>query len=257
MQTRCPKCDTLFRVTDDQLNIADGIVRCGICEYIFNVNDDTDSLESGATDPSSEKPVVKEDDHQPDAYNFFEDKHDETVDYVVPREFRDSHNNKKSSLIPSVMWGIGTILLTLSLIIEYIWFNRNDYIREPGILAEVDNLCLEFDCTNLSFRAPSQIELVSRNIYSHPNEKQALMVNVTIKNNAAFSQPYPTMKIDFTDIRGNTIATRNFLPQEYLYALNLQQDGHENLLAPYTNRDITIEIVDPGIEALTYEFDFL
>ncbi len=34
--TQCPKCQTSFRVTDDQLKIANGAVRCGSCLHIFN-----------------------------------------------------------------------------------------------------------------------------------------------------------------------------------------------------------------------------
>jgi len=35
MQTQCPHCQTLFHVTDEQLQIADSQVRCGECDEIF------------------------------------------------------------------------------------------------------------------------------------------------------------------------------------------------------------------------------
>ncbi len=34
--TRCPDCDTTFRVTDDALRKANGQVRCGRCSSVFN-----------------------------------------------------------------------------------------------------------------------------------------------------------------------------------------------------------------------------
>ena len=34
--TRCPDCDTTFRVTDDALRKANGQVRCGRCASVFN-----------------------------------------------------------------------------------------------------------------------------------------------------------------------------------------------------------------------------
>jgi predicted Zn finger-like uncharacterized protein len=37
--TQCPKCHTSFRVTEAQLNIANGAVRCGSCLHIFNAPD--------------------------------------------------------------------------------------------------------------------------------------------------------------------------------------------------------------------------
>lgn len=33
--TRCPHCSTTFRVTDEQLSIANGVVRCGACLQVF------------------------------------------------------------------------------------------------------------------------------------------------------------------------------------------------------------------------------
>jgi predicted Zn finger-like uncharacterized protein len=36
LATRCPHCDTTFRVAHDQLKLRAGIVRCGTCKQIFN-----------------------------------------------------------------------------------------------------------------------------------------------------------------------------------------------------------------------------
>ncbi len=34
--TKCPHCQTTFKVTEDQLNLYEGAVRCGICQQVFN-----------------------------------------------------------------------------------------------------------------------------------------------------------------------------------------------------------------------------
>lgn len=36
MRTRCPACDTIFRVTSEQLRLKAGRVRCGNCQSVFN-----------------------------------------------------------------------------------------------------------------------------------------------------------------------------------------------------------------------------
>ena len=36
MQTICPHCQTVFKVSDEHLKAADGYVRCGICKEVFN-----------------------------------------------------------------------------------------------------------------------------------------------------------------------------------------------------------------------------
>lgn len=39
MRTRCPVCDTVFRVTSEQLRLKAGKVRCGHCQAVFNAFD--------------------------------------------------------------------------------------------------------------------------------------------------------------------------------------------------------------------------
>src|SRR4051812_32649719 len=36
LATRCPHCNTTFRVVQDQLKLRAGLVRCGACKEIFN-----------------------------------------------------------------------------------------------------------------------------------------------------------------------------------------------------------------------------
>ena len=39
MLTRCPACETRFRVTAEQLKARSGRVRCGACQHVFNALD--------------------------------------------------------------------------------------------------------------------------------------------------------------------------------------------------------------------------
>lgn len=39
MRTRCPACNTVFRVTSDQLRAKAGKVKCGYCQCVFNAFD--------------------------------------------------------------------------------------------------------------------------------------------------------------------------------------------------------------------------
>ncbi|MDL0431197.1 DUF3426 domain-containing protein [Marinobacter sp. TBZ242] len=60
LQTRCPKCETRFRVTDAQLGVAGGKVRCGNCMAVFNavehqVRGSTSSDKSQPSTPTPEK----------------------------------------------------------------------------------------------------------------------------------------------------------------------------------------------------------
>lgn len=293
MQTQCPHCDTRFRVTEDQVNTADGFVRCSVCKEIFNAfevaeqnelqqsllrqahDEDeadlaharNDALDNDAADEAeghAETEVIDfnetsaTDNLRKDAFDFFDEDSNESLPHVVPDKFKASNASDSSTLISSLLWSTGVLLLTATLLIEYAWFNRDQLNQVPQLQAWTDKICQQFDCKNITMRNPEQIELISRNVYSHPNEKNALMVNVTMKNQADFAQPYPVMQISFSDVRGNSVAARRFLPAEYLPKEYLAGDTIQSLLLETdTNMTFTMEIQDPGKQAMTYEFDFL
>lgn len=48
--TRCPHCQTRFRVTPSQLELREGMVRCGACREIFNGRDQLENSADDATD---------------------------------------------------------------------------------------------------------------------------------------------------------------------------------------------------------------
>jgi predicted Zn finger-like uncharacterized protein len=52
--TRCPDCDTTFRVTDDALKKANGQVRCGRCASVFNAYAE---MRDGPSEPAGSEPA--------------------------------------------------------------------------------------------------------------------------------------------------------------------------------------------------------
>ena len=51
LATRCPACQTIFRVVKDQLLVSDGWVRCGRCSDVFNANEALFDLERDTPPP--------------------------------------------------------------------------------------------------------------------------------------------------------------------------------------------------------------
>ena len=93
---------------------------------------------------------------------------------------------------------------------------------------------------------------MDRNVVSHPNAENALLITSTIKNNAEFVQAFPDMVLTFSDINQKVIAHRTFKPEEYLAKdVDIAQG-----MAPGIPIRITLEIVDPGEAAVNFEFDF-
>jgi predicted Zn finger-like uncharacterized protein len=303
MQTQCPHCATRFRVTETQVNIADGLVRCGVCKEVFNalevasqndyqpslldndveaeqviefdaiqevqagthlaaddfkITEDGEIRDEIESQPTAGSDIALTEQSGKDTFDFFDENVNQSLTYVVPEKFRDTYAGQSHSAISTLLWSIGILSLIATLLVEYVWFNRDQFSHVPELQAWIEKICQQVECKNIAVRDPSKIELVSRNVYSHPAEKNALMVNVVMKNNADFAQAYPIMQIEFSDVRGGRVAARRFRPAEYLPAESMSAGVEQpRLLLPNTSSSITMEILDPGKQAMTYEFNFL
>ena len=71
-------------------------------------------------------------------------------------------------------------------------------------------------------------------------------------NNANFAQPYPLIELTATSLRGQLIAGRRFKPDEYLQG----EAANAELMPPRTPVHVSLEIQDPGEEALNFEVKF-
>lgn len=172
---------------------------------------------------------------------------------LIPDEYRIPELYNTTSLWRDMAWSLAILVFTATLFAEYVWFNRNELVSDPQLRPLVTQFCAVANCDTMNLREPARIEMTTRNIYSHPNVKKALMISGTLINHAHFDQPYPDMQIDFSDVRGEVIASRIFTPEHYM---QIKLDSLK-LMPPETPVDFNMEIQDPGNDAMTYEFSFL
>ena len=67
MKSRCPECQTVFRVTPDQLKARAGKVRCGQCQNIFNALDSLLDEDSQDTQHRETKAISESSENQPES----------------------------------------------------------------------------------------------------------------------------------------------------------------------------------------------
>ncbi|HVC00994.1 MAG TPA: DUF3426 domain-containing protein [Steroidobacteraceae bacterium] len=81
-----------------------------------------------------------------------------------------------------------------------------------------------------------------------PAANGILRVRASILNAAAAFQPYPLLRLTLTDRFDRRVGSRDFAPREYL-------GRPAELMAPGQRTDVTIQIVDPGKDAVGFEID--
>jgi hypothetical protein len=98
-----------------------------------------------------------------------------------------------------------------------------------------------------------RIGILDRDVRKHPAVEGALLINVVIVNRADFIQPYPLFEVSFSDKSGVPVAMRRFRPAEYLGAEIDPTSG----MSPQTPAEVVLEVLDPGTEAVSFQFGFL
>ena len=249
MQTECPHCNTVFRVKESELEQADGQVRCGHCLAVFTADNPYNTVDLRTQNNIIESPDINEEDFlsSPDATNIVAD--------VIPPELRaESRKGKKR------FGFIGTLVLTLAILtaisaifLQYAFYNRNNLVKIAELRPWLNIMCQQTGCTLPPPKDRKLITLSSKNIFSHPNTKNALMISASIVNQADFAQDFPIIELRFEDVRGQPIAGRRFSAIEYL---GIPEDQISKM-QPDVSINISLEIKDPGNDMVSYEFSFL
>lgn len=259
METTCDECGSRFRITEQQLRQAFGKVCCGECGEVFNAlaglkNYDGEmpeyspkmQLEQNLQELADERttPVTEFDyDHYPV---------DRTQPTTISLEEAMYGDQRRSMFrISPLFWFIGILLLTALGFAQAIYYQRYQLIEDPRFQQQVITLCEFMPCADAQFSSTAQIRLLERNVFTHPVANEALMVTGSFVNQAPFRQKLPDMLISLFDIQGKLIANRVFKPSEYLV-----DNRNSRTIDPEVPVQFRLELVDPGTNALTYEFEF-
>lgn len=149
-------------------------------------------------------------------------------------------------------WVVACILLLLLLAAQLGWAERDQLIRNPTTGGWLRSSCAVLGCELPLIAAPQQLRLLASNVQAHPSVPGALMISLSVANNAAFAQPYPVLTITLSDAQGKRIAMRRLQPREYLDDRKILQRG----LAPNASAVLLLEVEDPGDKAVAFEFGF-
>lgn len=97
-------------------------------------------------------------------------------------------------------------------------------------------------------------KIITNQLVVRANQAYAniLDVDAVIMNQLDIPQPFPIIELRFTDLNGQSVASRRFFPKDYLNAEILAK----NLMPSNVPVYITLTIIDPGETAVGYTFNF-
>ncbi len=199
--------------------------------------------------------IVIEDTNQESFSDLSIGKHSD--DYEVPLHLRDELENLDT---PSRRLFSPAVTIPLTIFLLLVSFSQLTYFRAheivnmmPSARPLLESFCETIGCYYSGPRDTKQIELISRDVRLHPKEKNALLISAAMINNAYFAQPYPDIHIRLSDISGNVVAERVFNAKTYMGKIS----NPFLLMKSKTPVHINFEVIDPGRDAINFEFTFL
>ncbi len=239
MYTRCPQCQTTFRLTAAQLKVRGGQVRCGRCQNVFQAEQYLVERPSKTTKNAPRKRVVRKPVTAPPK--------------PAPAVFDVGTLAEPEPALPAeraAYWIAGSVAAVLVLLAQVVVFYGQPLGHRVATLKPaIAGVCELLPCRQLAPIDLQRLDLTETRVAPHPRYDRALRVKATIVNRAGHAQPYPLLEVSLIDNRGHLVARRAYPPREYLQKSETIDEG----LAPNVAVHVSLDITSPGIKASGYE----
>lgn len=151
--------------------------------------------------------------------------------------------------------GLSSLILVLIAAIGFqLALFRNVELADklPPLKPYLVRFCSYLPCQFTGQRDVNRIHLTSRDVRTNPDGKNTILISAIFVNTAEFKQPYPDILITLSDLTTTVVAQRRFTPRDYLAKTDAFQQ-----MTPGKPVHITLEVLDPGNDAVNFQFDFL
>lgn len=247
-----------------EITTAHGQLRCGECGHTFDaMNSLSSTLPNGLEQATEQAETTRQNSNLKDLQKDTTATTETSVNNsrhtpTKPALGTSDKSGKVESTTPAqdrarkyMLWsGIGLVTL---LLLQTLYVSRNWFAHQSATAELTRSVCKVLGCSITPQRDPTKIEIISHNVYAHPNEPGSLIITATMHNKAPYGQPLPLVEVSFLDKNNKTVALRRFSPQEY----TPKNRADKKLFAPNETLYFRIKIKDPGKEAVTFQFNFL
>lgn len=249
MYTRCPHCETHFRVSREQLQVSSGQVRCGRCQRAFDAFATLTSHPSTAPRPAKQgaapsiaAPVASTSESHPAADTSIRtfttavaelaEPHSADARPVTPLLQRRAAEREPLTLpddlfSPAVSpqtrggawpWVLGSFALVLTLSAQAVYtFPAELAGRFPQFRPVLGEACAWLHCDLALPRMPDQLFIEASDLQVLDATRPAeVLLTATIRNRAAVTQELPLIELTLLDRLNQTSARKVFRPADYL-----------------------------------------
>ena len=228
LYTRCRNCETIFRVTTQQLQASGGQVRCGHCETVFDAfatltaqaPQHASQPPAASAAPPPHDPSVTESSAQPIFAGLpisqqakSQPGRPDPAASLYEWEFRMPESPPHTRL-----WTILALMLSMVLAAQAMYAFRTEImVFVPQTRNYFTRACESLGCMIGLPKLSNYLHIEESDLKaldpSHPNEIQLLL---SVRNRAQIELAYPAFELTLTNSLEQALARRIFLPAEYL-----------------------------------------
>lgn len=219
--THCPTCSTAFKVTPDQLKLANGWVRCGRCNAVFEAHL---HFSPAAQEPVQIEPVFERAAEPAVAPSFTEppagasasasaNPFESTSAPTPEPEATGTAETVPASHRLNLMWLVLSALLALALVWQWlIWQRHWLAAQEPALKPVLEALCAPWGCEVGWPREPDAVLIESSSFNEDP--EGGFILQLRMKNTQHHAVATPALELNLTDMQDQVVVRRVFSPQE-------------------------------------------
>jgi predicted Zn finger-like uncharacterized protein len=229
LKTRCPACDTVFKIVPDQLKVSSGWVRCGRCAEVFEAASHAVSTEISEDWPQP-TPVVPAPDVESTyiASKKIETAQEEkssagnkevTPDLAFVRIAKNRAFWQQRSVINSLR--AMCIGLTGLLFFQVVFSQRNHLAASgPAMKTGFESLCQTLGCSIESFKNIDAFKIdsssfqKSQTVSGEASQAEFFALKLTIKNNADLPVAMPAVELTLTEASDKPVLRRVLLAKD-------------------------------------------
>ncbi len=158
----------------------------------------------------------------------------------------------RRDLRSTLTYGGLSLLLSAMFLAQLLYREMAVYSQNASIRPLYELACAVLPCTVPDYSEVAAIYSERVDVRSHPTRANGLLVTMSFRNAAAFPQPFPVLILSFNSNGNELVAVREFGPNEYLDP-DLRDIEFMPVMSPV---QVSLEIVDPGPDALNYTVAF-
>lgn len=239
LKTRCPACDTVFKIVPDQLKVSSGWVRCGRCAEVFDAASHAVASDEASLWPQSKpqeavvtstvvavkdpitapKNIAVKSINTPASVDLIPLKEEYSTDLSFVRIAKNKAFWQRRNVITSLR--AACVVLAGLLFFQVVFSQRNHIAAaNPALKTTFESLCLAIGCRiepfkNIdAFKIDSSSFQKSQQTPADAGQGENFALKLAIKNNTELAVALPAVELTLTDTNDKPLLRRVLLTKE-------------------------------------------